>query len=124
RQHQPSRTSSSDHHRMVGHGHTREQYTHFATPQVLASVGVLRDDRGLEASPLRPTYLSGESWYSASSYFGGRPNLNDSLIDRITAAPRGFFRGLLSRGRDGNPARNRITCRHLCAAEVAARRDP
>src|SRR5438067_8724348 len=62
----------------------------------------LRDDRGLEASPLRPTYLSGEGWYLASGYFGGRPNLNDSLIDRITAAPRGFFRGPLSRGRDGN----------------------
>src|SRR5438477_2651861 len=51
----------------------------------------LRDDRGLEASPLRPTYLSGESWYSASGYFGGRRNLNDSLIDRSAAAPRVFL---------------------------------
>jgi hypothetical protein len=32
RQHQPSRTSSGDHHRMLGHSHVGRQHTHFAAP--------------------------------------------------------------------------------------------
>jgi hypothetical protein len=47
RQHQPCRTSAGDHHRMLGHRHTpvflaarRQQFTHFVTPQVLASGSV------------------------------------------------------------------------------------
>ena len=49
RQHQPGRTSSGDHHRMVGHRHSsrfgcartarRHRCTHFVTPQVVASAG-------------------------------------------------------------------------------------
>jgi len=50
-QHQPGRTSADDRHRMIGHHH----------PPVVATATVknrwvLRDDRGLEASPWRATY--------------------------------------------------------------------
>ena len=72
RQHQPGRTSSGDHHRMVGLRHPsrfrgggqlgyarnarRQQCTHFVTPQVVLRPAVLRDEAGLEASPLCATY--------------------------------------------------------------------
>jgi hypothetical protein len=72
RQHQSGRTSAGDHHRMVGLRHPgrlrsggqpgrartthRQQCTHFVTPQVVLRPAVLRDEAGLEASPLCPTY--------------------------------------------------------------------
>src|SRR5438094_3709475 len=43
RQHQPGRTASDNHHRMLGHRHT---------PALGSGSAILRDDPGLAASPL------------------------------------------------------------------------
>jgi hypothetical protein len=52
-QHQPCRTSAGDYHRVLGH-------THLSLRRIWLRSAFLRDDPGLEASPLRATFLSGE----------------------------------------------------------------
>jgi hypothetical protein len=53
-EHQPCRAPADDNHRVPGLCRT-----HFVPPSQLASAGVLRNDRGLEASPLHATYQCG-----------------------------------------------------------------
>ena len=52
RQHQAGRTSSGDHHRMFTHRY----FLHVVTPKFRLRVAVLREEPGLEASPLCATY--------------------------------------------------------------------
>ena len=55
----------------------------------LGSAGVLRDDRGLEASPLRATYQSGEIGILLSGYFrGSAENCGNGFAMSPSVAPQ------------------------------------